>query len=121
MTNIAIPGKIISIEVEDEAPFGYAEYSDNDTGSRTVIEPTGNKLSIVKLSHNGSGGGVGFNLSDDFEIGDVVEAYCDDVWTYQIWLNASGSPMAMLQSDVRRAVHLRKIFSGTGSDWLMLD
>ena len=124
MTTIPITGKIIAVEVsEDDAPFGYAEYSDNDVGSRTIIEPTGNKLSIIKLSHNGNSGAVGFSLSDDFNIGDVVEAYADDVSQYSVYLNSTGNNggQALLSSSIRRAIRLRKILSGTGYDWIGLE
>jgi hypothetical protein len=121
MTNIPIPGKIISIEVEEDAPFGYAEYSDNAAGAKTVIEPTGNKLSVIKLSHDNSNAGVGFSLSDDFNIGDVIEAYSDDGFQYSIYLSATGNNNGIvLLSSIRRAARMRKIFSETGYDWLAL-
>lgn len=118
MINIPINGKIISIEVNEEA-FGFAEYSDASSGSKTVIEPTENKLSIVKLSHDNSSSGVGFILSDDFNIGDIVEAYSDDSTQYSVYLNSNGNNNGIVTVDsVRRSVRMRKIFSETGYDWL---
>ena len=123
MTTIPITGKIVAVEVsEDNAPFGYAAYSDPATGSKTVIEPTGNKVSVIKLSHDNSSAGVGFALSDEFEIGDVVEAYADDGTEYAVYLNSNGSNNGVASINaIRRAIRLRKIFSGTGYDWIGLE
>jgi len=141
MTNIAIPGKIISIEVEDETPFGYAEYLDGfqypnypDTttqGPKTVIEPTGNSVSLVKLSHggigdnNGNSNSAGFILSDDFEVGDVVECYgvVDPPYggQFQVYDNSGHALLLISSSPVVKIVKtVKKVFSGTGNDWIVI-
>lgn len=121
MASIPITGKIISIEVSDDAPFGFAEYSDPSSGAKTLIEPTGNRLSIIELSHDNSNSGVGFTLSDEFNIGDVVEAYSNDINQYSIYLNSNGNNNGIASVDsIRRSVRMRKIFSETGYDWVAL-
>jgi len=76
MTAIAIDGDIISIETK--LKIGFGEYTNvhyvNETTERPTIDPTGASVSIINLISVGvSTPYVGFIISDDFEIGDVVE------------------------------------------------
>lgn len=129
MTNIPITGKIISVEVTDEeAPFSYAEYSDDSsTDPKTIIEPTGNRISLIKLVHSIGvvDSGAGFILSDDFEIGDIVEffsvtnnpPYGTQV---QVYDNNNHNLLLIGSSDpIRKVSVVKKVFSETGNDWIV--
>src|SRR6266496_410639 len=142
MTEIAIDGNIVSIKTKLKS--AYAIYEDelrcvdnnpaSGTNPRTVIESTGASVSIIGLTHSeaslnvalSSGGNFagfsGFVLSDNFEIGDVVEVYkIPDVinlgGSTEVFITDSSGHIQISTSAEHSFHVIKKAFSGTGNDW----
>lgn len=107
--------------VSIRAKIDFATYADNSSpASKTVIEPTGAYVSIIGLFHNGTEGpNAGFILSDSFNVGDVVQLYKSDaVATGECSVSDNNGHDLTSIGPVQVGVIIRKIFSGTGKDWL---
>jgi hypothetical protein len=142
MTEFNIDGEIVIVKTKPKVIYAIYEdglhYIDNNPllgeNSKTIIEPTGAFLSIIGLAHSeislnialansgNFGGFSGFILSDNFEIGDIVEIYkVSDI------VNLGGSTEAFItDSDGHTQIGtsnthsfhvIKKVFSGTGNDW----
>ena len=142
MTEIAIDGDIINITTKAKSAYATYEvglkYVDNNPAlglnPKVTIEPTEAAISIIGLAHSeaalnvmlsagGNFAGFGsFILSDNFEIGDVVEVY-----KIPNIVNVGGSTSAFLTdssghvqidtTEERKLIVVKKAFSGTTNDW----
>ncbi len=123
MTDIVIDGKIIKVVTRKDFDFASYQCQRNQPNPRTIIEPTGAIVSVIELSIvDGEGPPVGFILSDDFNIGDIVELYSNQSGTGGLIVLAHENPdkSVGIVSGLQKALRARKIFSGTNNDWLSL-
>lgn len=122
MTTISIGGRITAIEVES-AGFGYAEYTGGLAASPTTIDPTGERLSVIKLHSptvpDGSGGFVvagAYQIASSFDVNDIVELFADSGGTVSGLVSGAGVSIG----GPGNAVRCRKIASGTATDWIVV-
>lgn len=120
MTTINIDGDIIGIVTKPK--IGFMTYTDALTPTpATVIEPTGAKTSIIGLGNTTTGfsNTSNFILSDDFEIGDIVEIYSTDLMNdgSSVQVYDTSNNVIFSTSSTTAFKVARKVFSGTGHDW----
>jgi len=122
MPSVEIPGKIISIEYEDDAvDFEIIELTSPVHGDPRVVIPSGGKKLTIVLATSSSNPGYsspGFEMDGDFNIGDVVEVYSVNASTVEGYLvfDENGHNIGT-SADTNVGVAYRKLKTGSFPTW----
>jgi len=119
MTTITTPGRITEISFK-ATTVEIVPLSGGPSGTPTQIEPADADVVVVLATKGGSGSGNWFQLSNDFEIGDVVEFYQMDNLSGLAVKDSSGNTVCTTNTPSGAAI-MRRVHNGSAPDWVTIN